>query len=313
MTHTDIDTGPALNRHPQRPPDGRAVSVLGTGMLGTVLTRALLRAGHPVTVWNRTAGKADALVASGATRAPTPAEAIAASPIVIASVSAYDDVQALLTPDAPEAPGVDRLAGRTLVNLSSGTPEQARTLSAWAAERGLRYLDGAAMSGTRLVGQPEALFLYSGDPEAYAANEATLAALGRAVHLGADPGAASVYDTALLAMNMGVLSGFYQAVGLVGAAGIDPPTFASVAVDYLPFVTGLLPGHARQIDQRRYPSDDGTLAVYAAAMGHVVDTGRRQGIDVELPAAITALLERGVAAGHGDDGVARLADLVAGR
>jgi 3-hydroxyisobutyrate dehydrogenase-like beta-hydroxyacid dehydrogenase len=303
MTHTEIDTGNAPHRHP----DGGAVSVLGTGMLGTVLARALLRAGHRVTVWNRTAGKADALVASGATRAPTPAEAVEASPIVIASVSTYDDVHALL------APGVDRLAGRTLVNLSSGTPEQARTLSAWAAEQGLRYLDGAAMSGTRLVGQPDALFLYSGDPDAYAAHEATLAALGRAVHLGADPGAASVYDTALLAMNMGVLSGFYQALALAGAAGVDAPTFAAVAVDYLPFATGLLPGHARQIDQRRYPDDDGTLAVYAAAMGHVVDTGRRQGIDVELPAAIAALIERGVAAGHGDDGLARLADVIAGR
>jgi 3-hydroxyisobutyrate dehydrogenase-like beta-hydroxyacid dehydrogenase len=303
MTHTDIDAGPVSERHP----DGLAVSVLGTGMLGTALARALLRASHRVTVWNRTAGKADALVASGATRAPTPAEAVAASPIVIASVSTYDNVHALL------APGADRLAGRTLVNLSSGTPEGARTLSAWAAEQGVRYLDGAAMSGTRLVGQPEALFLYSGDPDAYAAHEATLAALGRAVHLGADPGAASVYDTALLAMNMGVLSGFYQAIALVGAAGVDAPTFAAVAVDYLPFVAGLLSGHARQIDRRRYPGDDGTLEVYAAAMGHIVDTGRRHGIDVELPAAIAALIERGIAAGHGDDGLARLADVIAGR
>ena len=303
MTHTDIDNGPP----PRRQPDGRAVSVLGTGMLGTVLTQALLRAGHRVTVWNRTAVKADALVASGATRAPTPAEAVAASPIVIASVSTYDDVHALLTPE------VDRLAERTLVNLSSGTPEQARTLSAWAAERDVRYLDGAAMSGTRLVGQPEALFLYSGDADAYAAHRATLAALGRAVHLGADPGAASVYDTALLAMNMGVLSGFYQAIALVNAVGVDTPTFAAVALDYLPFATGLLAGHAHQIDRRRYPGDDGTLEVYAAAMRHVVATGRRHGIDVELPATITGLLERGVAAGHGDDGLARLADVIAGR
>ena len=54
---------------------------------------------------------------------------------------------------------------------------------------------------------------------------------GAAVHLGADPGAASVYDTALVAMNMGVLSGFYQAIALVSAAGVDTPTFAAVAVD----------------------------------------------------------------------------------
>jgi 3-hydroxyisobutyrate dehydrogenase-like beta-hydroxyacid dehydrogenase len=307
MSHTDLDadadTGPAPDRHP----DGRAVSVLGTGMLGTALARALLRAGHRVTVWNRTTAKADALVPSGATRAPTPAEAVAASPVVIASVSTYDDVRALL------APGADALAGRTLVDLGSGTPDEARALATWAATQGVRYLDGAAMSGTRLVGRPEALFLYSGDPDAFATHETTLATLGRAVHLGADPGAASVYDTALLTVNMGLLSGFYEALALVGAAGVDAPTFAAVAVDHLPFAVELMSDHADQIDRRRYPADDGTLEVYAAAMGHVVDTGRRHGIDVGIPAAITALLERGVTAGHGGDGLARLADVIAGR
>jgi len=169
------------------------------------------------------------------------------------------------------------------------------------------------MSGTRLVGRPDALFLFSGDPDAFAAHEAMLAALGRAVHLGADPGAASVYDTALLAMNMGLLTGFYQALALVGAAGVETPTFADVAVGYLPFVSGLLTDHARQIDRRRYPDDDGTLEAYAAAMGHIVDTGESEGIDVELPVAIAALLARGVAAGHGRDGLARLADVIARR
>ena len=48
------------------------------------------------------------------------------------------------------------------VNLTFGTPEQARDLAGWAAQWGVGYLDGAAMSGTRFVGQPEALLLYSG-------------------------------------------------------------------------------------------------------------------------------------------------------
>jgi 3-hydroxyisobutyrate dehydrogenase-like beta-hydroxyacid dehydrogenase len=169
------------------------------------------------------------------------------------------------------------------------------------------------MSGIRLIGQPEALFLYSGDTEAFATHEATLSALGQAVHLGHEPGRASVYDTALLAMNMGVLSGFYQAVALVGAAGVDATTFASVAVDYLPFVIGLIPVHARHVHERQYPSDEGTLEVLTAALHHVVETGRRHGVDVEVPAAIEHLVSRGVAEGYGDDGIARLVDVIAGR
>ena len=305
MTHESHDTRPDTHSNPD--PERSAVSILGVGMLGAAVSRGLLRAGHEVTVWNRTEHKAKALAAEGASTAAMPGEAITASPLVIAAVSTYDDVHAVLDRH------VGGLEGRTLVNLSSGTPDQSRALAAWAGGHNIHYLDGAAMSGVRLVGEPEALFLYSGDADAFAAHETRLTALGRAIYLGSDAGAASLYDTALLTMNMGVLSGFYQAVALVDAAGVDAPTFAAVAVDYLPFVTGLLPGHARQINQRRYPGDDGTLEVYAAAMGHIVDTGRRQGIDVELPAALTALIERGVAAGHGDNGLARLADVIARR
>jgi 3-hydroxyisobutyrate dehydrogenase-like beta-hydroxyacid dehydrogenase len=306
MTDLDISIEPD---HPAGA-GGPAVSILGTGMLGTALARALLRAGHRVTVWNRTPGKADALVADGATARRTPVEAVAAGQMVITSVSTYDDVQAVLT---PASDGLDGLAGRTLVNLSSGTPDQARSLAAWATEQGAAYLDGAAMSGTRLVGRPDALFLYSGDPDAFAASEAALASLGRPAYLGADPGAASVHDTALLMMNMGVLSGFYQAVALVGAAGVEAPAFAATATDYLPYATGLLADHARQIHEGRYTGDDGTLDVYVVAMGHVVDASRRLGVGIDIPATIKSLLEQGVAAGFGDDGLARLADVVAGR
>ena len=290
-----------------RDPEGSAVSVLGVGMLGAAVSRALLRVGHEVTVWNRTDHKAKALAAEGAGIAATPADAVSASRLVIAAVSTYDDVRTVLARD------VGGLAGRTLVNLSSGTPDEARALAAWAGDHGVRYLDGAAMSGVRLVGEPVALFLYSGDTDAFAAHETRLAALGRAVHLGSDAGVASLYDTALLTMNMGVLSGFYQGVALVGAAGIGAPAFASVVVDYLPFVTGLVSAHASQIDERRYPADEGTLEVLAAAMRHVVETGRRHGIDVEVAATIERLFERGIAAGYGDDGVARLADVIARR
>jgi 3-hydroxyisobutyrate dehydrogenase-like beta-hydroxyacid dehydrogenase len=280
------------------------VSVLGLGGLGGALAAAFLQHGHATTVWNRSPGRLDDLVAAGAVPAAAAAGAVGSSPVVVTAVSTYDDVRAVLEP------ADDALAGRVLVNLASGTPEQARALAAWAQARGAAYLDGAAMSGTRPVGTDDAFFLYAGPSDAFAAAEPALVSLGRAVHLGDDPGVSSLYDTALLGMNMGVLTGFYQAVALVGAAGVGAADFASVALGYLPFATGLLSGHARQIDEGRYPPDEGTLEVLAAAMDHVAGASRAVGVSTELPDAVREVLARGIASGHGDHGVASLAEII---
>ena len=89
------------------------VTVIGLGPMGQAMVRSLLRAGHPVTVWNRTPSRAADVVAAGATLAATPAEALAASKLVILSLTDYQAMYDIL------GPATDALAGRTLVNLSS--------------------------------------------------------------------------------------------------------------------------------------------------------------------------------------------------
>jgi 3-hydroxyisobutyrate dehydrogenase-like beta-hydroxyacid dehydrogenase len=111
------------------------VTVIGLGLMGQALAGAFLRGGHPTTVWNRSAGKAEQLAAQGATLAAAAGDAVAASPLVIVCVSDYDAVHELLDPLA------DVLAGRVLVNLTSGTSQQARETAEWAAQRGSTYLD----------------------------------------------------------------------------------------------------------------------------------------------------------------------------
>jgi hypothetical protein len=112
---------------------------------------------------------------------------------------------------------------------------------------------------------------------------------------------------------MGLLAGFYQGVGIARAAGMSPRDFATLAVDYLPYATGLLLPHAREIELGEYPGVDGTLEVFAAAMAHVVETSWASGIATDVPRAIAGLIDRAVAAGHGAEGLARLADTIAGR
>jgi 3-hydroxyisobutyrate dehydrogenase-like beta-hydroxyacid dehydrogenase len=280
------------------------VTVIGTGMLGSAVADALLAAGHPTTVWNRSANKTNGLAANGARRATTLDDAVAASPLVLVCLSTYEVLGELLEPLQ------DGLSGRVLVNLSSGTPKQARDMASWAAKRGAEYLDAAAMSGTRLIGQPEALFLFSGAPKAFASNELTLRALGNATDLGADPGLASLYDTALFGLAWSTLAGFYHGLALVGAEAVDPTEFASVATSHLPFLGWLAADHARQIEAGHYPGADGTVEVHAAAMDHLIETSRAHSIDSTVPELLRALLERAITADHGDSGIASVMEVL---
>src|SRR5688500_16222363 len=113
-----------------------AVTVLGLGSMGTALAGAFAGAGHRTTVWNRTSAKAAPLVARGATHAAGVADAVAASPLVVACLTTYTATREALEPAA------GALAGRTLVTLNSGSPASARDMAAWAAGHGARFLDG---------------------------------------------------------------------------------------------------------------------------------------------------------------------------
>lgn len=161
--------------------------------MGQALAGALLAAGHPTTVWNRTPRRAEALVADGAVLAPGAGDVVAASPLVIVCVLDHDAVHAVLDPL------VDALAGHAVVNLTSATPERARQTAAWAGDRGIDYLSGSVMVPTPMIGNADALILYSGSQRVFDEHRTTLTALaGDGDYLGSDAGLASAFDIAML-------------------------------------------------------------------------------------------------------------------
>ncbi|MFF8385657.1 NAD(P)-dependent oxidoreductase [Streptomyces kanasensis] len=277
-----------------------SVTVLGLGQMGSALAAAFLAAGHPTTVWNRTPAKADDLVADGARRAGTVADAVAASELVVVCVLDYGVVRELLEPLA------DGLAGRTLVNVTSGSPEQARETARWAAGQGARYLDGGIMTTPPGVGDAASMFLYSGSTEALEAHRATLAVLGDPIDLGEDPGVASLYDAGLLGMMWSVFGGWLHATALVGADGVAAEAFTPVALRWLSTVSLFVERYAGQIDAGRYPGDDATIDVQLAAVDHLLHAGAQRGVDGRLPELHRELMAKAVADGHGGDSYARL-------
>lgn len=283
------------------------VTVLGLGPMGQALASAFLAAGHPTTVWNRTPGRAGGLVERGAVEAPSAAEAITAGDLVVVCVLDYDAVRAVTDPNT------DALKGRALVNLTAGTPDDARATAGWAADHGIGYLDGAIMVPTYLIGGPSTLVLHSGPADLYERHRGTLQAIGgTCVHLGTDPGRAAAHDVALLDVFWTALTGVVHAFALAASEGVTATDLAP----YAKGVAGLLPdvidAFARKVDTRSYPADGSNLRSAAAIMSHVLDASRTRGIDTSVISAAHDVARRGMDAGYADDSYAHIAELLRG-
>ncbi|OLT38551.1 6-phosphogluconate dehydrogenase [Saccharomonospora sp. CUA-673] len=272
------------------------ITVLGLGLMGSALTRALLTAGHRVTVWNRTAAKADQLQAHGALPAESVNTAVDASPVVIACVTDYTALRAALDPITGE------LDGRILVNLTSGDSTQARDMASWTEKHGASYLDGAIMAVPPAIGTTDAIILLSGPETTFGDHRRTLEALGTTTYLGADHGLSALYDAAGLSMMWGTLNAWLHGVALLRTAGIDAATYTPFAAHIAQETVGWLTDYADQIDNNTYPADDATLTTHAGSMAHLIEESERLGVNAELPTLFKTLADRAIAAGHAESG-----------
>jgi 3-hydroxyisobutyrate dehydrogenase-like beta-hydroxyacid dehydrogenase len=288
-----------------------AVTVIGLGPMGQAMTRTLLAAGHPVTVWNRTAGRADGVVTDGATLAATPGEAVEASDLVILSLTDYQAMYDIL--DSATA----SLAGRTLVNLSSDTPDRTREAATWAAGHGATFLTGGVMVPAPMVGTEAAYIYYSGRDQVMEDRRATLTALGTPRYLGDDPGLAQMMYQAQLAVFLTTLSALMHATAMLGGAGLKASEALPELLSFTDSIGAILrageksPGAA--LDAGEHPGDLSTVTMMGATSDHIVETSTALGLDLALPLAVQSHYRHAIENGHGGDNWTRIIDSIRGR
>lgn len=275
------------------------VTVLGLGAMGAALATALVRAGHTTTVWNRSTGKADALVDLGATAADTVHDAVTAADVVIACLFDADSVHEVLDPVA------DLLTGRTLVNVTTTTPDQSREIADWAAAHGVVYLDGGIMAVPHMIGQPGSSILYSGSAAAFEQHRPLLDLWGESAYFGEDAGLASLYDLALLAGMYVMFAGFLHGAAMVAGAGVSATDFARRAAPWLSAMTGGFAGFAAVVDGGDY-TVPGQQSLEFSDLGDMLDASAAQGISTEVLGVVQNLIRRQIDAGHGKEGFARI-------
>src|SRR6059036_754264 len=137
------------------------VAVLGTGIMGGPMARNLLRAGHDVTVWNRTKQKAEPLEAEGARVAPTPVDALRDAEIVLTMLADARTVEVTVI----ESGGLDAMAqGGLWIQSSTIGVAATERLAELAGERGITFVD-APVLGTKKPAEDGQLFMLASGPQ----------------------------------------------------------------------------------------------------------------------------------------------------
>ncbi|MDX3657210.1 NAD(P)-binding domain-containing protein [Streptomyces sp. ID05-26A] len=271
-----------------------AITVLGLGNLGRALAEAFVRDGRSVVVWNRSEGKAAGLAA---TVASSPAEAVAAGGLVVVALLDHQAAQRVLS-------GAD-VRGKALVNLTSGTPDEARELAEWAAAHGAEYLHGAVYAVPQTIGTDASSIIYSGSSAVHERWREALTVLGKVTFLGADAGRASGYDVAILSGMYGLLGGFLHAAALARVNGIKVGELTPMLVSWLTDLQPALTTFAEEIDGAGYGNAESSLAMNQSGLATLIRAAEAQGVPFAALDSLKALVDRQVDDGRGEESFAR--------
>jgi 2-hydroxy-3-oxopropionate reductase len=259
------------------------VAFLGTGLMGTPMSRRILAAGHELTVWNRTADKAQALVAEGATQAPTPADAVVAADAVVLMLSdggAVDDVLfggGLARVIAP---------GRLVIDMGSIAPalehEHARRLEAL----GLAPLDAPVSGGTRGAAAGTLTIMVGGRPEDYARAKPLLEAMGTPTLVGpASTGQlAKCVNQLIVAVTIGAVA---EGLILAREAGADPVAVRQALLGGFAD-SRVLREHGERMLERNF-EPGAPVSGQRKDMRLVAEVAQANGLDLPLTRCVTEL------------------------
>ncbi len=289
----------------QPAPSRPSIAFLGLGAMGRPMAANLLKAGYPLTVWNRSAARAKPLRDQGATVAPTPAAAVVDAAIVVTMLTDVSAVEHV-------AFGADGLLGglpdgATLIDMSTVTPALSRRLGAAAAERGAAFLDAPVLGTIGPAADGTLTILAGGPAETLERMRPILGVMGSTIIHAGDAGQGTwlkLLANALMGVSM---QAFFELLALGQRAGFDRETLAKTF--------GALP-MSSPVMQRKTPpilagdfSPQFTLDLFNKDLRQLLEAAGALGVDAPLAALTHGLFAqaRGETRGGLDYSVAALA------
>jgi 3-hydroxyisobutyrate dehydrogenase len=200
--------------------DAKKTALLGLGVMGFPMAGHLAKAGHAVTVYNRSAGKAAQWVEKhGGKTAATPAAAAAGMDLVMLCVGNDDDVRAVTLGQDGALAAMKR--GAILVDHTTASATVARELYAAAKARGVGFLDAPVSGGQAGAENGKLTIMVGGDPDTFAVAEPVLACYARAVTLMGKAGSGQLTKMVNQICIAGLVQGLSEGINFGMRAGLN--------------------------------------------------------------------------------------------
>jgi 3-hydroxyisobutyrate dehydrogenase len=203
------------------------IGFIGLGLMGRPMAGNLLKAGHAVTVWNRTAARADELVAAGAKLAKSPKEAASDADVLITIVSDPPALEEVLwgksgggSVSAADAALAALKPGAIYIDSSTVSPDLARKIAAACAAKSVKFLDAPVTGGDWGAKKGELVFMVGGEAETLKAAESVIGLMGKKWFLLGPNGAGQTIKLAMNAILALQVEALAEGLALVTAAGL---------------------------------------------------------------------------------------------
>lgn len=274
------------------------VSVLGTGAMGAGVAGSLLREGHAVTVWNRSADKAAPLGDRGATVADDPGAAAAEAEVVLLTLFDTDAVVDVLEAAAGEAP-----TDAVWVQCSTIGVAGTETVVQLAGKYGITLVE-AMMLGTKAPAEQGTLtMLAAGPADVLERIDPVLDAIGaKTVRAGDHVGAGTALKLAANAWIASITAATGQSLALARSLGLDPALFLE-AIDGSASDSAYAHTKGKSIIDGSFPAQF-ALDGLRKDIGLITDAARATGVSTVVLDALGRIYADASAAGHGGDDIA---------
>jgi len=273
------------------------VGCIGLGTMGGPMAGHLLDAGHEVAVWNRTAAKGDELVARGARRADSPADAARDADVVVTCVSDTPDLVAVVLGDHGVIEGIRD--GAVLLDCSTVSPSAEKDLAEALAGKSVEVVDAPLSGGAEGAKNGVCTAFVGGSDTAFASAKPILEAFCKTItHLG-PTGAGQ----AAKAVNQIIISGTYASVGegLAYAEQAGLPMEALVeALSGGAAGSWILTTRSPKYISHEYPAGFRTV-LHRKDLGIAIEEGEAVGLELRLTRLVAEWQDALIAAGYGEE------------
>lgn len=288
------------------------IAVIGCGKMGSSLVRAFLKSNHNVYVYDLNKENCLSLVEEGAHFAESPVTAAANCSTMVFSINNYANTITFLKSDGL----LPLLTGKTIIQLSTGIPQETQELEALTKEHGINYIDGAIMCYPHQIGTDESCILISGSDSTLQENESDLKSLtNNLVAVSNDITGASTLDCALLTLYYGTYWGILQAASVCKSHDFSVQTFADIAGGsyIVPTVSAILSHVPHDVESESYKDNMASNMIHAGALTKLLEMMNQSNIDTSVTEGIHTLINKAIKAGYQNNNLESIVEVIRNR